>query len=111
VTPTYHALHLHTPHIGAQALPTSTEQGESLNRTVREVFAKLAMTEALLLKPWSPMSVGAWGLVLFGSFSFLSFLAGLGPHGRLARRTAERVRLARRQPGLLGVYLAELVSG
>ena len=25
-----------------------TEQGESLNRTVREVFAKLAMTEALL---------------------------------------------------------------
>ena len=25
-----------------------TEQGEALNRTVREVFAKLAMTEALL---------------------------------------------------------------
>jgi DNA-binding transcriptional LysR family regulator len=47
-----------------------TEQGESLNRTVREVFSKLAMTEALLteskekpagrLKVTTTMGFGAW---------------------------------------------------
>lgn len=30
LTPTYHALNLHTPHIGAQALPVTAEQGDSL---------------------------------------------------------------------------------
>jgi DNA-binding transcriptional LysR family regulator len=38
---------LQVPHRHARGL-ILTEQGESLNRTVREVFAKLAMTEALL---------------------------------------------------------------
>jgi protein NrfD len=44
-----------------------------------------AMAEALMLKPWSPMSIGAWALALFGLFSFLSFLASLWPQGQLAR--------------------------
>lgn len=30
LTPTYHALHLHTAHIGAQALPVEVAQGDSL---------------------------------------------------------------------------------
>ena len=41
------ALHVPLFHRHARGL-ILTEQGESLNRTVREVFAKLAMTEALL---------------------------------------------------------------
>ncbi len=44
-----------------------------------------SMAQALLLKPWSPMSIGAWALALFGFFSSLSFLAALRPQGRLAR--------------------------
>ncbi len=30
-----------------------------------------------MLKPWVPMSVGSWGLLLFGLFSFLAVLAAL----------------------------------
>jgi formate-dependent nitrite reductase membrane component NrfD len=43
------------------------------------------MLGAFLLKPWSPMSIGAWALLLFGACSFLSFLGSLWPGGRLAR--------------------------
>ena len=28
----------------------------------------------LTMKPWSPMSVGSWALLIFGVFSLLSFL-------------------------------------
>jgi alpha-L-arabinofuranosidase len=31
LTPTYHALNLHVPHIGAQALPVAVEQGDNLS--------------------------------------------------------------------------------
>jgi formate-dependent nitrite reductase membrane component NrfD len=42
----------------------------------------------MLLKPdgvpvfkyWSPMSIGAWGLGVFGACSFVSFIAALGPN-------------------------------
>jgi formate-dependent nitrite reductase membrane component NrfD len=37
-------------------------------------------------KTWSPMSVGAWGLLLFGIFSFISFLEALEQDGRLKSR-------------------------
>jgi len=37
-----------------------------------------------LLKWFSPMSIGAWALALFGAWSFLSFVASLWPEGRLA---------------------------
>ena len=36
-----------------------------------------------MFKWWSPMSVGSWALLLFGVFSFLSFLAALAEDGRL----------------------------
>jgi formate-dependent nitrite reductase membrane component NrfD len=42
------------------------------------------MLGSLLLKPWSPMSIGAWALLLFGVCSFLSFLGSIWPEGRLA---------------------------
>ncbi|MCI0457828.1 MAG: polysulfide reductase NrfD [Gemmataceae bacterium] len=44
-----------------------------------------AMSQALMLKSWSPMSIGAWALMLFGLFSFMSFLGSWWPQGRLAR--------------------------
>lgn len=34
-----------------------------------------------MLKYWSPMSVGAWALLLFGGFSFASFLGALAEDG------------------------------
>jgi formate-dependent nitrite reductase membrane component NrfD len=30
-----------------------------------------------MFKPWSPMSIGSWALLIFGLFTFLSFLAAL----------------------------------
>lgn len=35
-----------------------------------------------MFKPWSPMSIGSWGLTVFGGFAFLSFLAVLAESGR-----------------------------
>jgi protein NrfD len=43
------------------------------------------MSHALMWKYWSPMSVGAWALLIFGACSFLSFLGSLWPEGRLSR--------------------------
>jgi protein NrfD len=43
------------------------------------------MLQAPILKYWSPMSVGAWALSLFGLCTFLSFVGSLWPNGRLAR--------------------------
>jgi formate-dependent nitrite reductase membrane component NrfD len=43
------------------------------------------MSHALLFKYWSPMSVGAWGLLLFGLCSFLSLLGHLWPGSRMER--------------------------
>ena len=37
----------------------------------------------LAFKPWSPMSLGAWALLIFGLFSFVSFLGALIESGRL----------------------------
>src|SRR2546426_3058267 len=35
----------------------------------------------LAFKPWSPMSLGSWALLLFGLFSFVSFLGGIAEEG------------------------------
>jgi protein NrfD len=46
-----------------------------------------------MFKPWEPMSVGSWGLVLFGLFSFLATLGVLGddlPRVRLLRSAPVR---------------------
>jgi formate-dependent nitrite reductase membrane component NrfD len=38
----------------------------------------------LAFKAWSPMSLGSWALLLFGLFSFVSFLGALGDSGTSA---------------------------
>lgn len=40
-----------------------------------------ASAGGLAFKYWSPMSVGSWALLLFGIFSFVSFLGALGESG------------------------------
>jgi formate-dependent nitrite reductase membrane component NrfD len=39
---------------------------------------------ALAFKPWSPMSLGAWALTIYGLFSFVSFLGALAEGGTRA---------------------------
>jgi formate-dependent nitrite reductase membrane component NrfD len=59
-------------------------------------------TSRPMFKAYSPMSFGAWGLLVFGFFAFLSFLATLCPADR-------RDGLARlRPPGVLGALVAVL---
>jgi formate-dependent nitrite reductase membrane component NrfD len=55
-----------------------------------------------MLKMWSPMSLGAWGLLFFGGVTFLSLLAALAEAGRLPWRGLVRLR----PPGALGVLVA-----
>lgn len=43
------------------------------------------MGHALAFKYWSPMSIGAWALLLFGVCSFFSLLGSIWSEGRLAR--------------------------
>jgi protein NrfD len=57
-----------------------------------------------MFKYWSPMSFGAWALLVFGFFSFLSFLAALAEDGRIARPSLRALR----PPGVLGTVVAAL---
>ena len=65
-----------------------------------------------MFKYWSPMSVGAWGLLLFGGFASLAALGAAHEDGRLRWRLAGR--LAERPlasiiavaGGLMGFFLA-----
>jgi Na+/proline symporter len=54
-----------------------------------------------MLKTWSPMSLGSWGLLLFGSFAFISFLDALADDDR--ERWPRLVVL--RPAGFLGVLV------
>jgi formate-dependent nitrite reductase membrane component NrfD len=58
--------------------------------------------EGLAFKYWSPMSVGAWALVLFGAFATVSFVETLVRDRRL------RLRIAERAVGLLGGALGKI---
>jgi formate-dependent nitrite reductase membrane component NrfD len=51
--------------------------------------------EGIAFKYWSPMSVGAWALVVFGGFATLSFL------GAWRRDRADRKNGPSREPGVL----------
>lgn len=59
-----------------------------------------------MFKPWSPMSIGSWALVVFGIFSLLAFLGALAEDGRLQNPLAKRLR----PPGALGSTIA-MVGG
>ena len=63
-------------------------------------------TYKLMFKPWSPMSVGSWALLIFGVFSLLSFLGALAEDGRLQKPAARSLR----PPGPLG-WLIALIGG
>jgi formate-dependent nitrite reductase membrane component NrfD len=66
-------------------------------------------------KSWSPMSVGAWGLLVFGAFATASFLEALALEGRLRHPLAGRLtrllsggfgRLVMAVGALFGLFLA-----
>ena len=66
-----------------------------------------------MLKFYSPMSVGAWALLVFGLFSFVSFLGALADRRPAAWRFAQRfrrssvfLRLWSAIGALLGFYIA-----
>jgi formate-dependent nitrite reductase membrane component NrfD len=59
-----------------------------------------------MFKYWSPMSVGSWALLIFGMFSFLSFLGALAESD--GRRWSAAGRL--RPPGAIATVLA-MVGG
>jgi formate-dependent nitrite reductase membrane component NrfD len=66
-----------------------------------------------MFKYWSPMSVGSWALLLFGLFSFLSFVGALveadrlrGPRGRYLRQRGPVALTISVIGGLLGFYVA-----
>jgi protein NrfD len=63
-----------------------------------------------MFKGWEPMSVGAWGLLLFGLFAFLAALAALAedrPNIRLLQSTPVRF-LRRRGPSLVIAVLGSI---
>src|SRR5688572_24310790 len=64
-----------------------------LNRPER-FWHMLIQSETLrpMFKPWSPMSIGSWALLIFGLFSFLSFLGALAEAGRLKWPMGPRLR-------------------
>ena len=74
-----------------------------------------ANVPAVMFKGWSPISFGAWGLLLFGLFAVLSALGGMAAEGRLHNRTLRAVggvvrgavaKLVGGVAGLLGVFIA-----
>ncbi|MGH2490577.1 MAG: NrfD/PsrC family molybdoenzyme membrane anchor subunit [Candidatus Limnocylindria bacterium] len=53
-----------------------------LGQPLRFLNMLLDMSEGgLVFKLWSPMSVGAWALLVFGLFSFVSFLGAIAERG------------------------------
>ncbi|MGH7965420.1 MAG: NrfD/PsrC family molybdoenzyme membrane anchor subunit [Candidatus Binatia bacterium] len=73
-----------------------------LNRPER-FWHMLIMSETgwPMFKYWSPMSVGSWGLLVFGAFAFLSSVAALEEDGRLRWQALGRLR-----SGVLGMFIA-----
>jgi polysulfide reductase chain C len=68
----------------------------------------------LVFKPWSPMSLGSWALLLFGLFSFVSFVGALAAPGQ-ARAADGPGRVQRSGAGLvwnaIGTLLGLFICG
>jgi protein NrfD len=65
-----------------------------------------------MFKPWEPMSVGVWGLLLFGLFAFLAALAALSedrPNVRLLQSAP--VRFLRRSGSLVVIAVLGSIFG
>jgi protein NrfD len=56
-----------------------------------------------MFKPWSPMSVGSWALLIFGIFSLISFIGALAEDDRLAWPAARSIRSPRALSKIIGV--------
>jgi formate-dependent nitrite reductase membrane component NrfD len=65
-----------------------------------------------MFKFWSPMSVGAWALLIFGFFTFLSFLAAFADDDRVRQPALRKFQWAGfrtlRAPSLVGRIIAVL---
>src|SRR5207245_7328734 len=70
---------------------------------------------AIMFKGWSPISFGAWGILLFGLFAVLSALGARAEEGRLQMRALRAVggmvrggvaKLVGRIGGLIGLFVA-----
>ncbi len=117
--------------IGSLAALVGGREGRSITRAARYVSLAALIPSPILLildlgrperfhhmlrvfKVRSPMSVGTWGLTLFGAFSTLSALIQAAQDGLLGQRTLP-ARLLRALParliGLLGMGPAMFVSG
>ena len=66
-----------------------------------------------MFKPWSPMSLGSWALLIFGLFAFVSFLASLAEADRIRGPALAALRPPRvpgaiftTVGGLLGFFVA-----
>jgi formate-dependent nitrite reductase membrane component NrfD len=57
-----------------------------------------------MFKPWSPMSIGSWALLIFGIFSFVSFLGALADAKRIPWAAWRKVH----PPSLLGRFIAAI---
>jgi protein NrfD len=57
-----------------------------------------------MLKYWSPMSIGSWALLIFGFFTFVSFLAALAEDKRIPWLAFSRLR----PPSPLGNVIATI---
>ena len=57
-----------------------------------------------MLKLWSPMSIGSWALLIFGFFTFVSFLAALAENRRIPWLAFAQLR----PPTLLGTLVATI---
>ena len=71
-------------------------------------------TLGLMFKPWSPMSVGSWALMIFGVFAFVSFILALADDNRLPAAAARRVtvpRALRRVVAIIGGFFGFYVAG
>ena len=67
-----------------------------------------------MFKPWSPMSTGSWALLVFGFFTFVSFVLALADAGRLpgaAARSARVPSAVRRLVAVLGGISGFYVAG
>src|SRR5438445_10805237 len=70
-----------------------------------------ANTGTPVFKTWSPMSLGAWALLVFGFFSFVMFLVALGEGDYLRSRALSRVgRLPTNVFGLVIVVIGSIVG-
>jgi formate-dependent nitrite reductase membrane component NrfD len=60
----------------------------------------------LAFKYWSPMSIGSWALLVYGAFSFVSFLEALAPRRRGRAGGGAGGRLFNVVGAIFGLYVA-----